>query len=204
MGSVLADARQSLRSIPVPRDFSIIFAGDYEEQKEAFRELLLSLTLALLLVYMIMASLYESIIDPFVVMFSVPLAAIGVILMLFLTKTTFNIQSYIGCIMLGGIVVNNAILLVDHTNLLRRRDGMPMKEAIEEAGRRRLRPILMTAMTTIMALLPLALGLSAGGSAQAPLARAVIGGLISSTLITLVIVPVVYSIFEAKLRKKKA
>jgi len=204
MGSVLADARQSLRSIPVPRDFSIIFAGDIEEQQKAFRELLLSLTLALLLVYMIMASLYESIIDPFVVMFSVPLAAIGVILMLFFTKTTFNIQSYIGCIMLGGIVVNNAILLVDHTNLLRRRDGLPMKEAIEEAGRRRLRPILMTAMTTIMALLPLALGLSAGGSAQAPLARAVIGGLISSTLITLVIVPVVYSIFEAKLRKKKA
>jgi len=204
MGSVLADARERLRSIPVPRDFSIIFAGDYEEQKEAFRELLLSLTLALLLVYMIMASLYESIVDPFVVMFSVPLAAIGVILMLFLTRTTFNIQSYIGCIMLGGIVVNNAILLVDHTNLLRRRDGLPMREAIEEAGRRRLRPILMTAMTTIMALIPLALGLTAGGSAQAPLARAVIGGLLSSTLITLIIVPVVYSIFEAKLRKKKA
>lgn len=204
MGSVLADARERLRSIPIPRDFSIIFAGDYEEQQKAFHELLLSLTLALLLVYMIMASLYESIVDPFVVMFSVPLAAIGVILMLFFTKTTFNVQSYIGCIMLGGIVVNNAILLVDHTNLLRRRDGMPMKEAIEEAGRRRLRPILMTAMTTIMALLPLALGLSAGGSAQAPLARAVIGGLISSTLITLVIVPVVYSIFEGKLRKKIA
>jgi len=204
MGSVLADARERLRSIPIPRDFSIIFAGDYEEQQKAFHELLLSLTLALLLVYMIMASLYESIVDPFVVMFSVPLAAIGVILMLFFTKTTFNVQSYIGCIMLGGIVVNNAILLVDHTNLLRRRDGMPMQEAIEEAGRRRLRPILMTAMTTIMALLPLALGLSAGGSAQAPLARAVIGGLISSTLITLVIVPVVYSIFEGKLRKKIA
>jgi HAE1 family hydrophobic/amphiphilic exporter-1 len=204
MGSVMADARESLRSIPVPRDFSIIFAGDYEEQKKAFHELLLSLTLALLLVYMIMASLYESIIDPFVVMFSVPLAAIGVVLMLFFTRTTFNIQSYIGCIMLGGIVVNNAILLVDHTNLLRRRDGLPMREAIEEAGRRRLRPILMTAMTTIMALIPLALGLSAGGSAQAPLARAVIGGLLSSTLITLVIVPVVYSIFEGRLRKKKA
>jgi len=204
MGSVIADAREAFRSIPVPRDFNIIFAGDYEEQQKAFRELLLSLILALLLVYMIMASLYESIIDPFIVMFSVPLAAIGVILMLFLTKTTFNVQSYIGCILLGGIVVNNAILLVDHTNLLRRRDGMPMQEAIEEAGRRRLRPILMTAMTTIMALLPLALGLSAGGATQAPMARAVIGGLISSTLITLVIVPVVYSIFEGYLRKKKA
>ncbi len=93
---------------------------------------------------------------------------------------------------------------MDHTNLLRRRDGMPMREAIEEAGRRRLRPILMTAMTTIVGLLPLALGLREGGEAQAPMARAVIGGLLSSTLITLVIVPVVYSIFEGKLKKKKA
>lgn len=203
MGSILAEVRERLRSIPVARDFNIIFAGDYEEQQKAFRELLLSLALALMLVYMIMASLYESIRDPFVVMFSVPLAIIGVVLILFLTKTTFNVQSYIGCIMLGGIVVNNAILLVDHTNLLRRRDGMPMREAIEEAGRRRLRPILMTAMTTIMALLPLAIGLREGGEAQAPMARAVIGGLLSSTLITLVIVPVVYSIFEGKLKEKK-
>jgi len=152
--------------------------------------------LALVLVYMVMACLYESLRDPFVVMFSVPLAAIGVIIMLFLTNTTFNVQSFIGCIMLGGIAVNNAILLVDHTNLLRRRDGMPLREAIEEAGRRRLRPILMTAMTTICALVPLALGFGEGGEAQAPMARAVIGGLLSSTLITLVFVPTVYSIFE--------
>ena len=115
-----------------------------------------------------------------------------------LTDTTLNIQSYIGCIMLGGIVVNNAILLVDHTNLLRRRDGMDMRQAIEEAGRRRLRPILMTAATTMLGLTPLALGLGEGGEAQAPLARAVIGGLISSSLITLVFVPVVYSIFERR------
>ncbi|NIQ37913.1 MAG: MMPL family transporter [Proteobacteria bacterium] len=196
MGSILADIRRGLRSIPVPRDLSIVFGGDYEEQQKAFRELLMSLVLALVLVYMVMACLYESLRDPFVVMFSVPLAAIGVIVMLFLTGTTFNVQSFIGCIMLGGIVVNNAILLVDHTNLLRRRDGMPMREAIEEAGRRRLRPILMTAMTTIFGLIPLALGLAEGGEAQAPMARAVIGGLLSSTLITLVFVPTVYSIFE--------
>jgi HAE1 family hydrophobic/amphiphilic exporter-1 len=101
--------------------------------------------------------------------------------------------------MLGGIVVNNAILLVDHTNLLRRRDRMPLRAAIEEAGRRRLRPILMTALTTILGLLPLALGLGEGGEAQAPLARAVIGGLTSSTLITLVFVPVMYSIFERRM-----
>jgi HAE1 family hydrophobic/amphiphilic exporter-1 len=204
MGSIIADIREKLRTLPVPREFSILFTGDYEEQQKAFRELLLGLILALMLVYMVMASLYESLRDPFVVMFSIPLAAIGVILMLFLTNTTLNVQSYIGCIMLGGIVVNNAILLVDYTNLLRRRDKMPIREAIEEAGRRRLRPILMTATTTIMALFPLALGLSEGGEAQAPMARAVIGGLLSSTLITLVIVPVVYSVFEGWGKKRKA
>jgi len=151
--------------------------------------------LALILVYMVMASLYESLRYPFVVMFSVPLAAIGVILMLFLTNTTFNIQSYIGCIMLGGIVVNNAILLVDHTNLLRRRDGLPALEAIMEAGRRRLRPILMTSTTTMLAMTPLAVGIGEGGEAQAPMARAIIGGLLSSNLITLLVVPTIYALF---------
>jgi len=204
MGSVIADMRKALNSLPVPRGFSIGFGGDYEEQQKAFRELLLSFILALVLVYMVMASLYESLRDPFVVMFSVPFAAIGVILMLFLTHTTFNVQSYIGCIMLGGIVVNNAILLVDHTNLLRRRDGMQLREAIEEAGRRRLRPILMTALTTMLALVPLALGFGEGGEAQAPMARAVIGGLLSSTLITLVFVPTVYSLFEGGSGGKEA
>ncbi|MGB6866821.1 MAG: efflux RND transporter permease subunit [Candidatus Aminicenantaceae bacterium] len=204
MGSIISDIREGLRTLPVPKGFIILFGGDYEEQQKAFRELSLGLILALMLVYMVMASLYESLLDPFVVMFSIPLAAIGVILILFLTNTTFNVQSYIGCIMLGGIVVNNAILLVDYTNLLRRRDKMPLREAIEEAGRRRLRPILMTATTTIIALLPLALGLNEGGEAQAPMARAVVGGLFSSTLITLVIVPVMYSVFEGMRIRKKA
>jgi len=198
MSSILSDIRELLRNVPIPRDFAITFGGDYEEQQKSFRELLLSCVLALVLVYMVMACQYESLRDPFVVMFSVPLAAIGVILMLFFTGTTFNIQSFIGSIMLGGIVVNNAILLVDHTNLLRRRDAMPIREAIEEAGRRRLRPILMTAATTVIGLVPLGLGLGEGGEAQAPMARVVIGGLISSTFITLVFVPVVYSIFERR------
>ena len=198
MSSVLSDIRELLRNVPLPRDFTIGFGGDYEEQQKSFRELTLSCVLALVLVYMVMACQYESLRDPFVVMFSVPLAAIGVILMLFFTGTTFNVQSFIGCIMLGGIVVNNAILLVDHTNLLRRRDAMPIREAIEEAGRRRLRPILMTAGTTVIGLIPLGLGLGEGGEAQAPMARVVIGGLVSSTLITLVFVPVVYSIFERR------
>ena len=201
MGSILADIRKGLQSLPVPRDFSIAFSGDYEEQQKAFRELLLSFALALILVYMVMASLYESLRDPFVVMFSVPLAGIGVVLMLLLTNTTFNVQSYIGCILLGGIVVNNAILLVDTINLLHRRQGMPLREAIEEAGRRRLRPILMTAITTSLALVPLALGLGEGGEVQASMARAVIGGLLSSNLITLVFVPTVYSFFEGRSKK---
>jgi HAE1 family hydrophobic/amphiphilic exporter-1 len=200
MGSVLADIQKDLQSLPTPRGFSIGLGGDYEEQRKAFRELALGLALSLVLVYMVMACLYESLRDPFVVMFSVPLAIIGVLLMLFLTNTTFNMQSFIGCIMLGGIVVNNAILLVDTTNMLRREEGMGLSEAIEEAGRRRLRPILMTALTTILGLTYLALGLGEGGEAQAPLARTVIGGLLSSTMITLLVVPVVYSVFERGLR----
>ena len=202
MGSILDDIREGLRNVPVPRDFSILFGGDYEEQQKAFRELMMSFVLALVLVYMVMASLYESLRYPFVVMFSVPLAAIGVIMLLFLSNTTFNVQSFIGCIMLGGIVVNNAILLVDHINLLRRRDGLPVREAMEEAGRRRLRPILMTALTTILAMTPLALGIGEGAEAQAPMARAIIGGLLSSTLITLVLVPVVYALFERRYLKE--
>ncbi len=198
LGSILADVRAGIRTIPIPRDFSITFTGDFEEQQKAFRELLVSILLALMLVYMIMAMLYESLRDPLIVMFSVPLAAIGVIWMLLLTGTTFNIQSYIGCIMLGGIVVNNAILLVDHINLLRLRDKLDMREAIEEACRRRLRPILMTALTTIMAMLPLAMGLREGSEAQAPMARAVVGGLLSSTLITLIVIPLVYSFLASR------
>ena len=176
MGSILADIREELRALPVPRGFEILFGGDYEEQQKSFRELLVSLLLAILLVYMVMAALYESLRDPFIVMFTVPFAVIGVVLMLYLSGTTFNTQSFIGCIMLAGIVVNNAILLVDHTNLLRRRDGLPVEEAIKEAGRRRLRPILMTALTTMLGLSPLAMGAGEGGEAQAPMARAVIGG----------------------------
>jgi HAE1 family hydrophobic/amphiphilic exporter-1 len=199
---VLGDIREKLRSLPIPRDFAIVYGGDFEEQQKAFRELGLGLLLALALVYMVLAAQYESFRHPLVIMFSVPLAVTGVVLMLLLTATTFNVQSYIGCIMLGGIVVNNAILLVDQTNLLRRDDKLGVREAIEEAGRRRLRPILMTALTTCLGLLPLALGVGEGGEAQAPLARAVIGGLASSSLITLLVIPVVYSFFDEGLRRK--
>ncbi len=202
LGSIIGDAREALREVPIPEGFAITFGGDYEDQQEAFRELTLALILALTLVYMVMASLYESLRGPLVVMFSIPLAAIGVIWILVATATTFNVQSFVGCIMLGGIVVNNAIILVDHINLLRRRDGMEMQAAIREGGRRRLRPILMTAMTTICALIPMALGLGEGGEAQAPLARVVVGGLASASLITLLVVPVMYSLIAPRIKSE--
>jgi len=195
LGSVAVDVQALLDQIPRPVGYDLMVAGSFEEQQKAFRELVISLVLALVLVYMVLACQYESLRDPLVVMFSVPLAAVGVLVTLFITKTTLNLQSYIGCIMLGGIVVNNAILLVDQAGRLVR-DGMRTRDALIEAGRRRLRPILMTTLTTILGLLPLALGIGEGADAQAPLARAVVGGLTGSTLITLVLIPVVYSLFH--------
>ncbi|MEJ2220088.1 MAG: efflux RND transporter permease subunit [Desulfobacterales bacterium] len=195
LGSVAADVQALLDQIPRPVGYDLTVAGDYEEQQKAFRELVISLVLALVLVYMVLACQYESLRDPLVVMFSVPLAAVGVLVTLFITRTTLNVQSYIGCIMLGGIVVNNAILLVDQAGRLAG-GGMRTREALIEAGRRRLRPILMTTLTTILGLMPLALGIGEGSDAQAPLARAVVGGLTGSTLITLVLIPVVYSLFH--------
>jgi hydrophobic/amphiphilic exporter-1 (mainly G- bacteria), HAE1 family len=154
------------------------------------------LILAIILVYAVMASQYESLRDPFIIMFSIPLAAIGVVLALKLTNTAFSMQAYIGVIMLAGIVVSNAILLVDYTNTLRRRDGLALREAVEVAGRTRLRPILMTSLATMLGLVPMSLGVGEGSELQAPLARVVIGGLLTSTLITLVFVPTVYTLFE--------
>jgi HAE1 family hydrophobic/amphiphilic exporter-1 len=195
LGSVAKDIQAELDLIPRPVGYDLAIAGNFEEQQKAFDELVVSLLMALLLVYMVLACQYESLRDPLVVMVSVPVAAVGVLLILFFTGTTLNLQSYIGCIMLGGIVVNNAILLVDQAGQLRR-GGMRVHEAVAEAGRRRLRPILMTSLTTILALLPLAFGIGEGADAQAPLARAVVGGLSGSTLITLVLIPAVYTLFH--------
>jgi hydrophobic/amphiphilic exporter-1 (mainly G- bacteria), HAE1 family len=194
-GSVARDIQAILDQIPRPAGYDLTVTGTFEEQKKSFKELVAALALALILVYMVLACQYESLINPLVVMFSVPVAALGVLVTLFLTHTTLNIQSYIGCIMLGGIAVNNAILLVDQAGRLGRR-GMALREAVIEAGRRRLRPILMTTLTTILGLLPLALGIGEGADAQAPLARAVIGGLAGSTLITLGLIPAVYTLLH--------
>ncbi|RRQ21298.1 efflux RND transporter permease subunit [Thiohalobacter thiocyanaticus] len=197
LGSVAADVQAQLAQIPRPVGYDLIVAGTFEEQQKAFDELITSLLLALLLVYMVLASQYESLRDPLVVMLSVPVAAVGVLVTLLLTDTTLNLQSGIGCLMLAGIVVNNAILLVDQAGRLRR-EGRATREALLEAGRRRLRPVLMTTLTTILALLPLALGIGEGADAQAPLARAVLGGLTASTLLTLALVPAVYSLVHGR------
>jgi HAE1 family hydrophobic/amphiphilic exporter-1 len=201
LGSVAAEVEERLSEIPRPVGYELLVAGDVEEQQEAFSDLLVSLALALLLIYMVLASQYESLRSPLVVMLSVPVAAVGVLATLFLSGTTLNVQSYIGCIMLGGIVVNNAILLVDQAQRLER-DGVELRAALIEAGRRRLRPILMTTSTTILGLLPLALGIGEGSDAQAPLARVVLGGLLGSTPITLVLVPAVFSL-SRQLRRRR-
>jgi hydrophobic/amphiphilic exporter-1 (mainly G- bacteria), HAE1 family len=198
MGSVVAEIRQRLAEIPVPRGIDISFGGDYEEQEKAFNEMALGLLLAVLLVYMVMACLYESLRDPLIVMFSVPMALIGVVAMLLFSGTTLNAQSSIGGIMLVGIVVNNAILIVDQASRLRKDSGWTAFAAAIEAGQRRLRPILMTTLTTTFAMLPLALGIGEGSEQQAPMARAVVGGLLSSAFITLLLIPVLYSLFYSR------
>jgi HAE1 family hydrophobic/amphiphilic exporter-1 len=207
LSQAVASVQGRLNQLRVPPDFSIGFGEELEEQARSFKQLQLVLILAVLLVYAVMASQYESLRDPFIIMFSVPVAAIGVVLSLLLTGTSFSMQAYIGIIMLAGIVVSNAILLVDYINTLRRRDGMPLREAVELGGRTRLRPILMTSIATMLGLVPMAIGIGEGGELQAPLARVVIGGLLTSTLVTLVLVPAVYTLFEegwAGLFKKSA
>jgi HAE1 family hydrophobic/amphiphilic exporter-1 len=196
LSQAVASVQSRLGQLRVPPDFSIGFGEELEEQARSFKQLQLVLILAVLLVYAVMASQYESLRDPFIIMFSVPVAAIGVVLSLLLTGTSFSMQAYIGIIMLAGIVVSNAILLVDYINTLRRRDGMPLREAVELGGRTRLRPILMTSIATMLGLVPMAIGIGEGGELQAPLARVVIGGLLTSTLVTLVLVPAVYTVFE--------
>ena len=196
LSEAMAAVNARLPEVSVPDTMRISFGAEAEEQARAFSQLQMMLLLAILLVYAVMASQYESLKDPFIIMFSVPLAAIGVVLALKMTGTTFSLQAYIGVIMLAGIVVSNAILLVDYTNILRRRDNMPLRQAVETAGRTRLRPILMTSLATMLGLVPMAMGIGEGAELQAPLARVVIGGLLASTLITLVFVPTVYTIFE--------
>ncbi len=198
LGSVVGDLDARLRQLPRPPGYEFEYGGEYEEQQQTFRDLTFAAILALVLVYMVMASQFESLRDPFIILFSIPLASIGVVGMLILTNTTFNMQGFLGLIILVGIVVNNAIILVDYTNQLRRDYGYSLRDAVVTGGIRRLRPILMTTTTTVLGLIPLALGIGEGAELQAPLARVIIGGLTTSTLITLVLIPVIYMTLEER------
>ncbi len=193
LGDVVEKMQDAMKTIAMPKGFSVLFGGEYEEQQQAQKDFLLSILMALALIYMVMAAQFERFLDPVIVMVSVPLALIGVVPTLLLTGTTLNIQSLMGIIMLIGIVVNNAIVLVDYINLMRRDKDLDITEAVVTSAKRRLRPILMTTCTTVLGMLPLAFVLGAGGEIQAALARAVIGGLTASTLITLVLIPVAYA-----------
>jgi HAE1 family hydrophobic/amphiphilic exporter-1 len=204
LGEGISRVREQLATLSLPDGFSIVFGGAWKEQQEARRDFLIAIIMALALVYMVMAGQFERFLDPLIVMFSVPVALVGVVPTLLLTNTTLNVQSIMGMVMLIGIVVNNAIVLVDYVNLKRREDGLPVRDAAIEAARLRLRPILMTTLTTVLGLLPLALGFGVGANLQAALARVVIGGLVASTLLTLVLIPTVYLAANTGLERVRA
>ncbi|MGB2990708.1 MAG: efflux RND transporter permease subunit, partial [Candidatus Zixiibacteriota bacterium] len=202
-GTVAAEVETRIeKNLKAPENFSVVVTGAYEDQKESFQILLYALALAMVLIYMVLAAQFESLLDPFIVMFSVPLGIVGVIWGLFLTGKTLSILSFVGMIMMAGIVVSNAILLVDYTNILRRR-GVKLHDAVVSAGKTRLRPILMTSFTTMLALVPMALGFGEGGEMYSPLAVAVISGLFISMALTLILIPTLYTVFEERLKRKQ-
>ena len=204
LGDAVEAAREAISGVELPEDFSLLFGGEYQEQQAARQDFQIAILMALVLVYMLMAAQFERFLDPLIVMLAVPMALIGVVPTLLLTGTTLNIQSVMGLVMLIGIVVNNAIVLVDAINLLRRDYQMGAADAVIEAGRLRLRPILMTTATTVLGLVPLALGIGAGAEIQAALARVVIGGMLASTFVTLLLIPVAYSTATGLMARAKA
>jgi len=195
MSEVKKDIEKIIKKLNIPKDIEVNFGGQVEEQKKAFGDLGLLLVVGIFLVYMVMAGQFESLKTPFIIYFSLPFAFVGVIWALLLTGTHFSMVAFMAVIMLVGVVVNNAIVLVDYTNILRER-GSSLLEAIRLAGRRRLRPVLMTSFTTIFGMLPLALGRGQGGEIWQAFGITAIGGLLLSGLITLVLVPVIYSILH--------
>ena len=193
---VIKNAETSLKAVTLPIDYKMEFTGEELKRKESMSNLSFALMLSLVLVFMVLAAQFESVIQPFVIMLTIPLAGVGTVLTFFVLGKSLNMMAYIGIIMLGGIAVNNAILLIDRINQLRE-SGIQKKEAIVLAGTQRIRPILMTSLTTILALLPLTIGIGESASLRAPMALAVIGGLVSSTLLTLVVIPCVYWVFDS-------
>ena len=203
LGSVTSDIQAAIDEMEVPQGIDIRFGGEIQEQQEAFADLLLLLLLSIFLVYVVMASQFESFSMPFIIMMAVPFSFTGVFLALLISGAEFNVISFIGAIILVGIVVKNSIVLIDYTNLLAAR-GRSIVTAVKMAGRSRLRPVLMTTLTTLLAMIPLAVSSAEGSEIWQPMGIAVIGGLSVSTLITLVFVPVVYALFGArKVRKAR-
>lgn len=192
--------REAVSGIELPQNYSIKVTGEEERRAESMSSLMLALVLSIIMVYMVMASQFESLLHPFTILLTIPLALVGAILMFLITGITVNIMGIIGMVMLTGIAVNNSIILVDRIGQLKD-SGLSLVDAIAEAGQQRIRPILMTSLTTILALVPMALGLGEGASLSSPMAVAVIGGLMTSTLMSLGVIPCVYYIFEsAKIR----
>jgi len=196
------EVKKILSEVTIPSDFTVLIGGSAEDQQESFLYLGLAFLVAIILVYMVMASQFESLVDPFIIMFTVPLSLIGVLLFLFITGTSLSVMALVGIVMLVGIAVNNGIVLVDYINQLRAK-GESLYTAVEEGGITRLRPVLMTALTTIFGMLPLALKLGSGAETWMPLARAVIGGLTMATILTLVVIPALYIVFEELSKKMK-
>jgi len=203
LGEVVQEINSILAETEIPAGLSVTIGGNAEEQAESFADLGTLLLLIVLLVYIVMAMQFESLLSPFIIMLSLPFAFTGVFLALYLTNTALSLIALIGAVMLVGIVVKNGIVMVDFTNLLRER-GLSVNQAVIEAGKSRLRPVLMTTLTTILGMLPLALGVGEGSEIWQPMGIAIIGGLTFSTALTLVIIPVVYSIFGARAQKRKS
>ncbi|MFN6943703.1 MAG: efflux RND transporter permease subunit [Cytophagaceae bacterium] len=201
LGEVTSDIQDKISQVELPPGLALEFGGQVENQRDAFGDLFVLLLLSIMLVYMVMASQFESLVDPFIIMFSLPFAFSGVILALFIANTPLGILAFLGGVILIGIVVKNAIVLVDYINLLRNRN-VPMNEAIIASAKSRLRPVLMTTFTTILAMLPMALSLGEGSEMWQPMGIAVSGGLIFSTLVTMVLVPVLYAIMKKNKKVK--
>ena len=193
LGAIVGDLNLVLKEIPLPPNYQIEIKGDAEEQAKSFQALAWGVVLSIALIYIAMAAQYESLLDPLIILGSLPLGAVGVILVFVYWKTTLNVQSFIGIIILAGIVVNNAIVLVDYFRQLQRENpDAPVTELLHRSATRRLRPVLMTMLTTVLGMVPMALGTGEGGELQAPLGRVVIGGMTTGTIITLIVIPLIF------------
>jgi HAE1 family hydrophobic/amphiphilic exporter-1 len=195
LGRATSQIREAIKTVPLPVDFSASLSGQSDELSVSFRSLRFALILAIFLVYLVMASQFESFLHPVVILFTIPLATIGVVFSLFVTRTAVSVMVLIGVVILCGIVVNNAILLIDYTNQLRKK-GTNKIDALVEAGTVRMRPILMTTLTTVLGLLPMAISRGDGAELRVPLAITVMGGLSFATVLTLFVIPAVYATLD--------